>query len=66
MWTIFLLDDINNSKLFKLEESFFSKLLRRYRHNYVSFFLLIQGWKGIKQHIKNEITTLYLFPGFNK
>lgn len=28
--------------------------------------MLIQGWKVIKPHIKNEITTLYLFPGFNK
>ena len=64
--TIFLFDDISNSKLFSSEESFFSQLLRRCRHNNVSFFLLIQGWKGIKPHIKNEITTLYLFPGFNK
>ena len=64
--TIFLFDDISNSKLFSSEEAYFSQLLRRCRHNNVTFFLLIQGWKGIKPHIKNEITTLYLFPGFNK
>ena len=64
--TIILFDDISNSKLFSSEESFFSQLLRRCRHNNLTFYLLIQGWKGIKPHIKNEITTLYIFPGFNK
>ena len=64
--TIILFDDISNSKLFSSEESYFSQLLRRCRHNNLTFYLLIQGWKGIKPHIKNEITTLYLFPGFNK
>ena len=64
--TLILFDDISNSKLFSSEESFFSQLLRRCRHNNLSFYLLIQGWKGIKPHIKNEITTLYIFPGFNK
>ncbi len=64
--TLILFDDISNSKLFSSEESFFSQLLRRCRHNNLTFYLLIQGWKGIKPHIKNEITTLYLFPGFNK
>ena len=64
--TIILFDDISNSKLFSSEESFFSQLLRRCRHNNLTFYLLIQGWKGIKPHIKNEITTLFMFPGFNK
>lgn len=64
--TIILFDDISNSKLFSSEESYFSQLLRRCRHTNLTFYLLIQGWKGIKPHIKNEITTLYLFPGFNK
>ena len=64
--TIILFDDISNSKLFSSEESFFSQLLRRCRHNNLTFYLLIQGWKGIKPHIKNEITTLWIFPGFNK
>ena len=64
--TIVLFDDISNSKLFSSEESFFSQLLRRCRHTNMSYFLLVQGWKGLKPHIKNEITTLYLFPGFNK
>lgn len=64
--TLILFDDISNSKLFSSEESFFSQLLRRCRHNNLSFYLLIQGWKGIKPHIKNEITTIYIFPGFNK
>ena len=64
--TIVLFDDISNSKLFSSEESFFSQLLRRCRHTNMSYFLLVQGWKGLKPHIKNEITTLYIFPGFNK
>ena len=64
--TIILFDDISNSKLFSSEESFFSQQIRRCRHTNISYFLLIQGWKGLKPHVKNEITTLYLFPGFNK
>ena len=64
--TLVLFDDISNSKLFSSEESFFSQQLRRCRHTNMSYFLLIQGWKGLKPHVKNEITTLYLFPGFNK
>ena len=64
--TIVLFDDISNSKLFSSEESFFSQQIRRCRHTNISYFLLIQGWKGIKPHIKNEITTLFIFPCFNK
>ena len=64
--TIVLFDDISNSKLFSSEESFFSQQIRRCRHTNMSYFLLIQGWKGLKPHVKNEITTLYIFPGFNK
>ena len=64
--TIILFDDISNSKLFSSEESYFSQQLRRCRHTNISYFLLIQGWKGIKPHIKNEITTLFIFPCFNK
>lgn len=64
--TLVLFDDISNSKLFSSEESFFSQQIRRCRHTNISYFLLIQGWKGIKPHIKNEITTLFIFPCFNK
>ena len=64
--TLILFDDISNSKLFSSEESFFSQQLRRCRHTNISYFLLIQGWKGIKPHIKNEITTLFIFPCFNR
>ena len=64
--TIILFDDISNSKLFSSEESYFSQLIRRCRHVNISFFLLIQGWKGLKPHIKNEISTLFIFPCFNK
>lgn len=64
--TIVLFDDISNSKLFSSEESYFSQQLRRCRHTNITYFLLIQGWKGIKPHIKNEITTLFIFPCFNK
>lgn len=64
--TIVLFDDISNSKLFANESSYFSQLIRRCRHINFSFFLLIQGWKGLKPHIKNEISTLFIFPCFNK
>ena len=64
--TLILFDDISNNKLFSSEESFFSQQLRRCRHTNISYFLLIQGWKGIKPHIKNEITTLFVFPCFNR
>ena len=64
--TLILFDDISNSKLFSSEESYFSQQIRRCRHTNISYFLLIQGWKGIKPHIKNEITTLFIFPCFNK
>lgn len=64
--TLVLFDDISNSKLFTNETSYFSQLLRRCRHTNMTFFLLIQGWKGLKPHIKNEITTLMIFPCFNK
>lgn len=64
--TIVLFDDISNNKLFSSEESFFSQQIRRCRHTNISYFLLIQGWKGIKPHVKNEITTLFIFPCFNR
>ena len=64
--TLVLFDDISNSKLFSSEESYFSQQLRRCRHTNITYFLLIQGWKGIKPHIKNEITTLFVFPCFNR
>lgn len=64
--TLVLFDDISNSKLFNNEESYFSQLLRRCRHTNMSYYLLIQSWKGLKPHIKNEITTLYILPCFNK
>ena len=64
--SIVLFDDISNSKLFSNEENFFSQQIKRCRHTNISYFLLIQGWKGIKPFIKNEITTLMIFPCFNK
>ena len=64
--TLVLFDDISNSKLFKDSGSYFSQLIRRCRHINFSFFLLIQGWKGLMPHVKNEITTLYIFPSFNR
>jgi len=64
--TIVLFDDISNNKLFDNETSYFSQLIRRCRHINFTFFLLIQGWKGLKPHIKNEITTLFIFPCFNR
>jgi len=64
--TLVLFDDISNNKLFDNETSYFSQLIRRCRHVNFTFFLLIQGWKGLKPHIKNEITTLFIFPCFNR
>ena len=64
--TLVLFDDISNNKLFSSEESFFSQQIRRCRHTNITYFLLIQGWKGIKPHVKNEITTLFIFPCFNR
>ena len=64
--TVILFDDISNNKLFNSEESYFSQLIRRCRHVNISVFLLIQGWKGLKPHVKNEITTLFIFSCFNK
>ena len=61
-----LFDDISNNKLFSSEESFLGQQIRRCRHTNISYFLLIQGWKGIKPHVKNEITTLFIFPCFNR
>lgn len=63
--TIVLFDDISNSKLFRDSGSYFSQLIRRCRHTNISYFLLIQGWKGLPTHVKNEITTLFIFPCFN-
>ena len=63
--TLVLFDDISNSKLFSNEESFFSQAIKRCRHTNMSYFLLIQGWKGLKPHVKNEITSLFIFPCFN-
>ena len=64
--TVILFDDISNNRLFNSEESYFSQLIRRCRHVNISVFLLIQGWKGLKPHVKNEITTLFIFSCFNK
>ena len=64
--TVVLFDDISNNKLFSSEESYFSQQIRRCRHTNMTYFLLIQGWKGIKPHVKNEITTLFIFPCFNR
>lgn len=64
--TIILFDDISGSKLFKEQTSYFSQLIRRLRHVNCTVYLLIQNFNGLKPFIKNEITTLYIFPSFNK
>lgn len=64
--TLVLFDDISNNKLFSNEEGFFPQQIRRCRHTHISYFLLIQGWKGIKPFVKNEITTLFIFPCYNR
>lgn len=64
--TLVLFDDISNNKLFANEEGFFPQQIKRCRHTNISYFLLIQGWKGIKPFVKNEITTLLIFPCYNR
>lgn len=64
--TLVLFDDISNNKLFNNEEGFFPQQIKRCRHTNISYFLLIQGWKGIKPFVKNEITTLFIFPCYNR
>ena len=63
--TIVLFDDISNSKLFRDGATYFSQLIRRCRHVNMSFFLLIQNWRGLIPSVKNEITTLFIFPSFS-
>lgn len=64
--TLVLFDDISNSPLFNNESGFFPLTIKKCRHTNISYFLLIQGWKGLKPFVKNEITTLFIFPCYNK
>ena len=64
--TLVLFDDISNNKLFNDECGFFPQMIKKCRHTNISYFLLIQGWKGLKPFVKNEITTLFIFPCYNK
>jgi hypothetical protein len=64
--TIVLFDDIANSKLFARENGYFNQQLKRCRHTNISYILLIQNWKGLIPSVKNEISTLIIFTGFNR
>ena len=64
--TLVLFDDISNNKLFSDESGYFPQMIKKCRHTNISYFLLIQGWKGLKPFVKNEITTLFIFPCYNK
>ena len=63
--TIIMFDDISNSILFSKPETYFSQFVKKLRHYNCIVFMLIQGFKGILPHIKNEISCLYVFSGFN-
>jgi hypothetical protein len=63
--TIILFDDIANNPLFKKQDGELNQLLKRCRHANLVVFLLIQNWSGLLPSVKNEISTLFVFPGFN-
>jgi hypothetical protein len=64
--TLILFDDIANNPLFKKQDGELNQLLKRCRHANLVTFLLIQNWSGLLPSIRNEITTLFVFPGFSK
>jgi hypothetical protein len=66
LYTMIMFDDISGSPLFANERSFMCSLLRRVRQPQLTIFLLIQNWKGLSPTVKNEITTIFLFKGFNQ
>jgi hypothetical protein len=61
-----MFDDISGSPLFANEKSYLCSLLRRVRQPQLTIFLLIQNWKGLSPTVKNEITTIFMFKGFNQ
>lgn len=63
--SIILFDDIANSVLFKKPDSYFSQFVKRLRHYNFIVFQLFQGWKNMYNHVKNEISSLIIFPFFN-
>jgi hypothetical protein len=66
LYTLIMFDDISGSPLFAHENSVMCSLLRRVRQPKLTIFLLIQNWKGLNPSVKNEITTIFLFKGFNQ
>jgi hypothetical protein len=66
LYTLIMFDDISGSPLFANERSFMCQLLRRVRQPKFTIFLLIQNWKGLNPSVKNEITTIFMFKGFNQ
>jgi hypothetical protein len=66
LYTLIMFDDISGSPLFANEKSYFCSLLRRVRQPKFTIFLLIQNWKGLNPSVKNEITTIFMFKGFNQ
>ena len=58
--TLVLFDDISNNKLFSDESGYFPQMIKKCRHTNISYFLLIQGWKGLKPFVKNELTNCAL------
>jgi hypothetical protein len=61
-----MFDDISGSPLFATDTSYMCQLLRRVRQPKFTIFLLIQNWKGLSPSVKNELTTIFMFKGFNQ
>jgi hypothetical protein len=66
LYTLIMFDDISGSPLFANEKAYLCSLLRRVRQPQLTIFLLIQNWKGLSPTVKNEITTIFMFKGFNQ
>jgi hypothetical protein len=66
LYTLIMFDDISGSPLFQHENSYMCSLLRRVRQPKLTIFLLIQNWKGLNPSVKNEITAIFMFKGFNQ
>jgi hypothetical protein len=66
LYTLIMFDDISGSPLFANERSYLCSLLRRVRQPKLTILLLIQNWKGLNPSVKNELTNIFVFKGFNQ
>jgi hypothetical protein len=66
LYTLIMFDDISGSPLFANDKSYMCQLLRRVRQPLLTIFLLIQNWKGLSPSVTNELTSIFMFKGFNQ